>query len=152
MAKWDTSADGGAAAASFKDTNDRQADNTTDTTPTVGGLSEAETVALAERAREAGWVDTVPVNYDVQRSSREDELTHYLQHSAVYEWADEYGDVGPEIPELEEQLFGGDFRVRKGNHMGNLQFEVTVEGPDKLQPTRSVSIYHSLNFSHAAIY
>lgn len=24
----------------------------------------------------------------------------------VYEWNDEYGDIGPKIPELEEQLFG----------------------------------------------
>lgn len=24
----------------------------------------------------------------------------------VYEWNDEFGDVGPKIPELEEQLFG----------------------------------------------
>lgn len=105
----------------------------------TGAISEAETAALKERVKNAGWVDTVPVDYNVQQSSRDDELANYLTHSAVYEWCDDYGDVGPEIPILEDQLYGGDFRVRQGNHMNNLQFEVTVEGPDRLQPARSVS-------------
>jgi hypothetical protein len=32
--------------------------------------------------------------------------------------------------------------------MSNLQFEVTVEGPDKLQPARSVSIHHRCHTAH----
>jgi len=35
-------------------------------------------------------------------------------NAAVYEWNDEYGDVGPEYPELEEQLFRSENRVRTG--------------------------------------
>lgn len=31
-----------------------------------------------------------------------------------YEWSDEYGDVGPEHPELEKQLFGDEFHVKTG--------------------------------------
>lgn len=147
MASWET--DGGAAAASVAEPNgfgDSTADttattdgNTFDMTPIAEVLSEAEKAANRERARDAGWVETVPVDYNVQQTTREDDYAHYLRNSAVYEWDDEYGDIGPEVPELEQDLFGGDFRVRQGQHMDKLQFEVTVEGPDKLQPARSVS-------------
>lgn len=157
MADWETSTsnDGGAAAASFAEasgSNDTAAHATADATadpldmtPLAGALTEAEVAAFKERAQEAGWVATQPVDYSVRQSSRDDETAHYLANSAVYEWNDEYGDVGPEVPELEEQLFGGHFRVRQGEHMKNLQFEVTVEGPDRLQPARSVST----NFPHS---
>jgi hypothetical protein len=145
MASWETDAsnDGGAAEAGFgDDTAAQPADTNTDTldmTPLAGALTEAETAAFRERAREAGWVDSQPVDYAVRQSSHDTDMTNYLAHSAVYEWDDEYGDVGPEVPALEQQLFGGDFRVRQGQFMNELQFEVTVEGPDKLQPARSVS-------------
>ena len=152
MADWET--DGGAATASAAESNgfgDTTADtnnattdgNTFDMAALAGCLSEAERAEHRARARDAGWVETVPVDYNVQQTTRDDEHAHYLQNSAVYEWDDEYGDVGLEIPELEQDLFGGDFRVRQGTHMTNLQFEVTVEGPDKLQPARSVSTNHS---------
>lgn len=106
----------------------------------VGGAIDEIAAALKDRAKDAGWVDTIPVDYNIQQTNRDDEQGHYLAHSAVYEWADDYGDVGPEVPALEEQLFGGDFRVRQGDHMSNLQFQVSVEGPEKLQPARSVSL------------
>jgi hypothetical protein len=150
MASWETDAStgGGAADAGFGDTAAQPADTTNDTldmTPLAGAFTEAETAAFRERAREAGWVDSQPVDYAVRQSSHDTDMTNYLAHSAVYEWDDEYGDVGPEVPALEQQLFGGDFRVRQGQFMNELQFEVTVEGPDKLQPARSVStLLHSL--------
>ena len=105
-----------------------------------GAIDEVAAAALKDRAKDAGWVDTIPVDYNIQQTNRDDGQGHYLAHSAVYEWADDYGDVGPEVPALEEQLFGGDFRVRQGDHMSNLQFQVSVEGPEKLQPARSVSL------------
>ena len=73
-----------------------------------------------------------------------DTLAAYAASSAVYEWDDEYGDVGPEVPQLEEQLFNNAFRLRQGKHMANLQLEVTVEGPNKIHPVRSVSSHSSL--------
>lgn len=158
MASWET--DGGAAAASVAEPNgfgDSTAEttattdsNTFDMTPIAGVLSEAEKTAHRDRARDAGWVETVPVDYNVQQSSRDDDHANYLKNSAVYEWDDEYGDVGPEVPELEQDLFGGDFRVRQGQHMDKLQFEVTVEGPDRLQPARSVSTPSTASSIHAA--
>lgn len=161
MADWDTntSKDGCAAAASFAEafaSGDTAAHATADATvdpldmtPLAGALTEAEVAAFKERAQDAGWVATQPVDYSIRQSSRDDEMAHYLAESAVYEWDDEFGDVGPEVPELEEQLFGGHFRVRQGQHMNNLQFEVTVEGPDKLQPARSVSTHFPRSIAHS---
>lgn len=111
-----------------------------DMTSVNGAINEVEASAMRDRAKEAGWVDTIPVDYNVQQTGRTDEYANYLANSAVYEWSDEYGEVGPEIPELEKQLFGGDFRVRQGEHMNNLQFEVAIEGPEKLQPARDVNL------------
>ena len=38
----------------------------------------------------------------------------WASNSAIYEWNDDFGDVGPEYPDLEKQLFGGEFRMRTG--------------------------------------
>lgn len=35
-------------------------------------------------------------------------------NAPVYEYQDEYGDVGPRFAALENELFGGDFRLRTG--------------------------------------
>jgi hypothetical protein len=160
MASWET--EGGATAASVAESNgfgETPADTTAaattngdafDMTSIAGVLSEADKAAHRDRARDAGWVETVPVDYNVQQSSRDDDHANYLKNSAVYEWDDEYGDVGPEVPELEQDLFGGDFRVRQGQHMDKLQFEVTVEGPDRLQPARSVSDLDLTSLFHFA--
>ncbi|PQE03534.1 hypothetical protein CJF31_00012079 [Rutstroemia sp. NJR-2017a BVV2] len=62
----------------------------------------------------------------------------WASSGAVYEWDDEYGDVGPSFPALEEQLFG-----KKNNHVRQgLSFdkiaELTVvqEGTVKIEPIR----------------
>jgi len=38
----------------------------------------------------------------------------WASNAAVYEWNDEFGDVGPRHPELEKQLFGQDNHVKSG--------------------------------------
>jgi len=35
-------------------------------------------------------------------------------NAAVYEWNEEYGDVGPRFADLEKQLFGSEFHVKAG--------------------------------------
>jgi ATP-dependent RNA helicase DDX3X len=142
MADWETAGAGDGVAVP-QDSNDGHQD-TFDTTALAGALNEADEAAFKDKAQEAGWVGTIPVNYNVQQSNREDELAAYAASSAVYEWDDEYGDVGPEVPQLEEQLFNNAFRLRQGKHMANLQLEVTVEGPNKIHPVRSVSSHSSL--------
>ena len=44
------------------------------------------------------------------------------------------------MPELESALFGSDFRGSQGEHLENLDLEVTIEGPVKVAPVRQVSI------------
>lgn len=108
------------------------ADNTeNDNQAPTGVLSSEEDAAFRSKAQEAGWTETVPVNYTRQSACDEEYQT------AVYEWNDEYGDVGPAIPELEQQLYGGEFRLRQGDHMQALKLDVTVEGPERILPIRS---------------
>jgi ATP-dependent RNA helicase DDX3X len=38
----------------------------------------------------------------------------WSSNAAVYEWNEEYGDVGPAFADLEKQLFGSEFHVRQG--------------------------------------
>ncbi|KAF2397490.1 DEAD/DEAH box RNA helicase [Trichodelitschia bisporula] len=53
-----------------------------------------------------------------------------------YEWNDEYGDVGPRVPELEDELFGTEFRMQVGRHMETYDRFVTTEGPVKIVPVQ----------------
>jgi ATP-dependent RNA helicase DDX3X len=46
---------------------------------------------------------------------QEAEAPTWAANAQKYEWMDEYGDIGPPIPELERQLFGADILVRSGN-------------------------------------
>lgn len=38
----------------------------------------------------------------------------WANNAAVYEWDEEYGDVGPRFADLEKQLFGSEFHVKAG--------------------------------------
>lgn len=133
MAEWETTSIDVAA------TDETNGDTSLDTTSLTGAITEIEQAEFRSRANEAGWAETVPVKCNIQQNSRDEEATRYAADSAVYEWSDDYGEVGPEVSELEEQLYHGGFRLRQGDHMDNLRYEVTVEGPDKIQPARSVS-------------
>jgi len=148
MADWQTDAGGHGVAVPHDASDNHQESSTFDTATLAGALNDVDEAAFKDRAQEAGWVNTIPVNYNLQQSNREDELAAYAASSAVYEWDDEYGDVGPEVPQLEEQLFNNAFRLRQGKHMSNLQLEVTVEGPDKIHPVRSVSLPNTVILSH----
>lgn len=51
-----------------------------------------------------GWVEAEAVDYSAMESTS---ATHtFGGNAAIYEWNDEYGDVGPKFPELEIDLFG----------------------------------------------
>jgi hypothetical protein len=99
-------------------------------------LDKAE---LVEKARAAGWNETTAFNYEeFQRTGGND--TNWYGSARVYEWKDEYGEVGPEVPELEDILFGGEFVMRQGEHMGALHYNVQQEGPKRIQPVAKVSL------------
>jgi ATP-dependent RNA helicase DDX3X len=42
----------------------------------------------------------------------------WSSNAAIYQWNDEFGDVGPSFPDLEKQLFGSENHVTRG-----LQYE-----------------------------
>ncbi|KAL8796803.1 MAG: hypothetical protein Q9195_000886 [Heterodermia aff. obscurata] len=98
----------------------------------------------AQRSRAAGWVE--PVKYDYEsynadgKEARESldptvELPTWAANATKYEWKDEYGDVGPEHPELEAILFGTDTRVTEGKFREKLQvIPVTFESEAKIRP------------------
>lgn len=91
-----------------------------------------------KKARDAGWTETTAFDYgEFQRTGGND--ADWRGAAKKYEWNDEYGDVGPEIKELEDILFGGEFQVRKGDHAQNLDLDVKIEGPEKIAPVFKVS-------------
>lgn len=82
-----------------------------------------------DTARELGWVVPKPFIYDagpkiatsrVASDGSAAEKAHESQwaHEAKkYEWKEEYGDVGPKIPELEKELFGNEHITRRGSNV-----------------------------------
>lgn len=101
-----------------------------------------------QRARDAGWTETTAFDYDsFQRQGGDD--GKFLGEAAVYEWSGEYGDVAPEVPELEKILFGTEHRTIEGEHRNNIDLEVGVEGPTSVKPIRTVShIRHHPHMPH----
>ncbi|KAJ8070368.1 hypothetical protein OCU04_000746 [Sclerotinia nivalis] len=62
----------------------------------------------------------------------------WASSGAVYEWNEEYGDVGPRFPDLEDQLFGkNNNHVRQGVNFESITtLTVTQEGTVKIDPIR----------------
>ncbi|KAK4229054.1 hypothetical protein QBC38DRAFT_387467 [Podospora fimiseda] len=102
-----------------------------DTLNTNGDAAGAATAAYAH-AKE-GWVAPEAYKYD----DFADSATHEWEGNArVYEFDGDIGDVGPEHPDLELQLFG-DSAVRKseGIDFSNItSLELYQEGPVRVDP------------------
>lgn len=83
-----------------------------------------------ELSRKSGWSAPEPIQYprdnvaDSQPAPGEVTNTESeWAHSAEkYEWKDEYGDVGPAITELEEQLFNKDYKPQIGDQLDKYAF------------------------------
>ena len=85
----------------------------------------------------------IPFNYEtVHGGEAEKDKTNdtaaWLSDAAIYQWDDEFGDVGEPNPELEKLLFEDEHMQRAGNAIKALSYEVTVEGPEKVLPVREV--------------
>lgn len=96
------------------------------------------------RAKDAGWANPMPFQYEtvVGGTPAEDETRDeavWLSDAAIYQWDDDYGDVGASNPELEKMLFQEEYLQRAGGAIKALSFDVNVEGPTKIQPVRNVS-------------
>lgn len=135
---WDKTSDN--EAGEVQD-GDAQADADTAANPSL--KFEALTLGKDEfldKARAAGWSETTAFDYtEFQRQGGSS--ADWQGTAAVYEWKDEYGDVGPSIPELEIVLFGGHHQMRRGEHMGNFATAtITIHGPETLKRIKSVSV------------
>jgi ATP-dependent RNA helicase DDX3X len=115
------------------------------------GLDEAalarkkQAAADLVRAKEAGWTNPIPINYETAGGREADPDTTrdsapWLSDAAIYAWDDEFGDVGEPNPELEKMLFADEHLQRAGGAIKALSFEVHTEGPVKVQPVRDVSL------------
>ncbi|CAG8926361.1 unnamed protein product [Penicillium salamii] len=88
--------------------------------------------AAGQVARDKGWTDPVPFAYS-ELNSRDDQR-EWAGIAARYEWDQEYGEVGPAHPELEEQLFRGSLIPRAGSKLEDLNnFKVNVESTDAIE-------------------
>lgn len=110
--------------------------------PTTDGQAEKD--AFLAKARDAGWSETTAFDYNAYQRSGGENAPEWMANAKVYEWNDEFGDVGPEIPQLEDMLFGSEFQMKKGTSINNIfEFEVQIEGPVKIDPIRKVSDFPS---------
>lgn len=142
-------------------------ENNFDTTEMAAALSDAGSDAAkpvvveppptvpiegaADRAREHGFVAPVAYDYDNYKVTTKEEREtaaaegRYLEPgwaatAARYEWDDEYGEVGPEDPKLEEDLFRHENVMRKGNAFSVLEYKIHQEGPVQIAPVRKVCL------------
>lgn len=70
--------------------------------------------------QELGWVEPQAYDYEAATArgytnTGDVEGQTWAHNFKRYEWKDEYGDVGPEIPELEKELFQNETISRRGN-------------------------------------
>ena len=86
----------------------------------------------------------IPFNYETvgggeaaPDETRQD--AQWLSDAAIYQWDDEFGDVGDRNPDLEKVLFDDENLQRAGGAIKALSYEVAVEGPEKVLPVRDVS-------------
>lgn len=78
-----------------------------------------------DAARAKGWVEPAAYDYgDSQKvatsqaeAGEKSSEPQWAHEAAKYEWKDEYGEVGPQIPELEQQLFHDQYINRKGQFL-----------------------------------
>ncbi|KAL4805585.1 P-loop containing nucleoside triphosphate hydrolase protein [Aspergillus unguis] len=122
-----------------------------DVTNTQPNLN-AEASAIA---RQKGWVEPEKYDYskynapfaplsldksaeDGENPVNDDDTPEWAANAAKYEWKDEYGDIGPKNPKLEEQLFRHEFINRAGLQIGNLQgITVFAESHERPSPIKS---------------
>ncbi|KAL9596039.1 MAG: hypothetical protein Q9219_006055 [cf. Caloplaca sp. 3 TL-2023] len=64
-----------------------------------------------------------------------DTIPSWAANARRYEWSDEFGDVGPEDPELEAMLFHAEDKMEVGDHLQKLtDIAVTLESEASINP------------------
>ncbi|KAL4991469.1 DEAD-domain-containing protein [Aspergillus falconensis] len=134
------------------DTNNFEVSSVKDALADVTNVQNNKNIEASALAREKGWVEPKDYDYekyvtvlsserpakDGENSQGEHPVPEWAANAAKYEWNEEYGDVGPENPHLEEQLFRSEFINRTGLKIGNLQnIEVVAESHERPLPIKS---------------
>lgn len=118
----------------------------------VGSSAGLDEAALARkeqlskdlsRAKEAGWTNLTGFeqNKGNEPEPEVDETRDnvvWLSDAAIYQWDDDFGDVGEPNPQLEKMLFEDETLQRAGQSIKALSFNVNLEGPIKIAPVREV--------------
>jgi hypothetical protein len=86
----------------------------------------------------------IPFNYEtvVGGEPQQDDTrqgAQWLSDAAIYQWDDEFGDVGEPNLELEKMLFDDENLQRVGGAIKALSYDVSTEGPEKIHPILEVS-------------
>lgn len=69
----------------------------------------SDSFAMAEVAESVPTVAPVPGWIDSEKAGFSDKVIEgdkFDGSARIYEWDDEFGDVGPKVPDLEKELFG----------------------------------------------
>jgi hypothetical protein len=114
----------------------------------LGSAPPVDSEARAAKAGQHGWVKPQRYDYDTynkdDNASREGAIDPSGYSSASravrYEWSEEHGEVAPAFPELEEELFGGEYHMTQGDRIQALWYKVTVEGVQKPDVCEKVSL------------
>jgi ATP-dependent RNA helicase DDX3X len=97
--------------------------------------------SLTDRQRN----DPIPFSYQPGQDETADNVptsseAKWLSDAVIYQWDDDFGEIGPHNPELEKVLFEDDNLQRAGEAIKALSYEVETEGPEKIHPVRDVSV------------
>ena len=84
--------------------------------------------------RPAGRDD--PGRNDAFAPSLSSQVPLWASGATKYEWKEEYGDVAPPVPELEEELFRSEYILRRGDNYHNLLLNVTQESETQIRPVK----------------
>jgi ATP-dependent RNA helicase DDX3X len=147
MSGWEDTSDMKAVLPEVSQSNEAQTANATES----NGAQTADTTTVPREKPVANWGEKTANNY-----SEDNEGVKWDSNVAVYEWDGEEGDIGPEFPELENELFGNpatrdpqgiDFNelvlVRSfytsvfANSYRIDRIDVTQEGIDRIKPVDS---------------
>ncbi|KAL8846889.1 MAG: hypothetical protein Q9221_008055 [Calogaya cf. arnoldii] len=100
-------------------------------------MSETQTVTETATENPQPIIDDPNVTKWGDRKTIDDytAVPEWAANATRYEWKDEYGDVGPEDPQLEQMLFQAEDKMEVGDQLAKLTgIEVTLESETPIKP------------------
>lgn len=101
-----------------------QAQPLSDATNGITSTGPPKDEAMVKAARDAGWTEPTAYNYNDGENNVHTDEPLWAHKKGRYEWKEEYGNVGPEVPELEKELFHDELINRQGLKFDKLAHSV----------------------------